>query len=126
MTRVFLLILLYASFAFSQTTVNDSLTNKSSEQWVISPTFPGGINAFTKYVESSLSLTSNCKIFVKFVIEKDGKLSNIQVVDSTDEETNKRIIDVLEKCPAWIPGSRGDKLVRTGYLYPIIINKFKD
>ncbi|SFQ54673.1 energy transducer TonB [Flavobacterium akiainvivens] len=112
--------------ATAQTTENKTVATQEAETWSVSPQFPGGMTAFTKYVESNLKFTKNCKIFVKFVVETNGKLSNIQIVDSVNEETDKRIIDVLEKCPAWIPGSKGNEATRTGYLYPIIITGFKD
>jgi Gram-negative bacterial TonB protein C-terminal len=129
MHRLLLLFALILSATFTgaaQTTVNDSIASQTGDVWNISPTFPGGMNAFTKYVESNLNPTANGKLFVRFTIETDGKLSNIQIVKSINEETDNRLIQVLEKCPAWIPGALGDKPVRTGYLYPIIINSIKN
>ncbi len=110
----------------AQTAVKDTVAASTGDIWEIRPSFPGGMNAFTTYVESNLKATATGNIFVRFTIETDGKLSNIEIVKSINEETDKRLIQVLEKCPAWIPGSMGDKPIRTGYLYPIIIKSLKD
>lgn len=123
---LFALLLLSIFTCDAQTTVKDSLTTKTGDTWTISPTYPGGMNAFTKYVETNLKATAIGKLFVRFTVEADGKLSNIQIVKSINEETDNRLIQVLEKCPAWIPGSQDSNPVRMGYLYPIIISSLKN
>ncbi len=91
------------------------------------PEFPGGIGAFYKFVAENYNVpatvTGKHRIFVQFIIEKDGSLSNIEVIRDAGEGTGAEALRVLELSPKWIPGKIKDVPVRTRYSLPITIMK---
>lgn len=63
------------------------------------------------------------KCSIIFVIEKDGSLSNFNIVKNTPKEIGEEAIRVLKTAPNWIPGKLKNKIVRSTYVLPIIIKK---
>lgn len=61
------------------------------------------------------------KIYVTFVIEKDGTISNINILRDVGHGTGDEAKRVLENMPRWNPAKIGDKIVRTMYAMPITI-----
>ncbi|KUJ63386.1 hypothetical protein AR687_04365 [Flavobacteriaceae bacterium CRH] len=61
------------------------------------------------------------KIFILFVVEEDGSLSNFNIVENTPKEIGEEAIRVLKTAPNWIPGKLKDHTVRSSYLLPITI-----
>jgi protein TonB len=91
------------------------------------PEFPGGINKFYNYVGKNfespeINAAGNIRIFVSFVVEKDGSMSDIQVKNNPGYELSKEAIRVLKSLKTrWSPGMIGSKPVRTAYNLPIIV-----
>lgn len=91
----------------------------------VKPEFPGGLNEFYKYIGKNYR-TPNVKglkgkVFVTFVIEKDGSLSDIKVIRDIGLGTGQEAIRVLKECPKWIPGEQNGQKVRVMYALPISI-----
>ncbi|WP_394773654.1 energy transducer TonB [Flavobacterium sp.] len=63
------------------------------------------------------------KIFILFVIEKDGSLSNFNIVKNTPKEIGEEAIRVLKMSPNWIPGKLNNRIVRSSYDLPITIKQ---
>lgn len=89
-----------------------------------SASFPGGIEKFSKYIATNLvpdkSYTPGLKGFYTFVIETDGRLTNIKALRNPfSAEMNRRVIKMLENSPAWKPGMQNGKVVRSQYTVPI-------
>jgi periplasmic protein TonB len=61
------------------------------------------------------------KVYVTFVVEKDGSLTDIKVLRDIGYGTGKEAIRVLSKCPKWMPGEQNGKKVRVLYSLPITI-----
>ena len=61
----------------------------------------------------------NCSII--FVIEKDGSLSNFNVVKNTPKAIGEEAIRVLRTAKNWIPGKIKNKIVRSTYVLPITL-----
>jgi hypothetical protein len=91
----------------------------------IKPDFPGGMDEFNKFIEKNLNGPSVAglkgKVYVTFVIEKDGSLSDIKVLRDIGYGTGKEAIRILELSPKWLPGEQNGKKVRCTYSIPIII-----
>ena len=91
------------------------------------PTFQGGdlgkfrawVMQHVKYPPIALENGIQGNVVVKFVVEKDGKLSNIQVLQSPDKTLSEAAIQVLQKSPKWKPGKQRNKPVRVTYTLPI-------
>lgn len=91
------------------------------------PSFPGGIEKFFSFIEKSIKYPEEAvknkvqgKVFLSFVVEKDGKLTDIQLASNmlgsgTDEEA----IRVLKSSPRWNPGLVDGKPVAVKYHLPI-------
>ena len=59
------------------------------------------------------------KVFVKFVVEKDGRITNAQVLRPEDPVLDKEAIRLVESMPRWIPGKQDGKPVRVSYVVPV-------
>jgi protein TonB len=59
------------------------------------------------------------RVLVQFVIERDGTLTNIQVLQTPDSSLSDEAIRVLKTSPKWTPGKQGNKMVRVKYTLPV-------
>lgn len=91
----------------------------------VKPDFPGGIEKFYGYVGKNYQVPEEeglkGKVFVSFVVEKDGSLTDIKVIRDIGYGTGKEAIRVLKSCPRWNPGEQNGKKVRVLYSLPINI-----
>ena len=91
----------------------------------VKPDFPGGIEKFYKFVGNNYQAPEEeglkGKVYVTFVVEKDGSLTDIKVIRDIGYGTGKEAIRVLKKCPKWTPGEQNGKKVRVLYSLPITI-----
>ena len=91
----------------------------------VKPDFPGGIEKFYKFVGNNYQTPEEeglkGKVYVTFVVEKDGSLTDIKVIRDIGYGTGKEAIRVLKKCPKWKPGEQNGKTVRVLYSLPITI-----
>ena len=91
----------------------------------VKPDFPGGIDKFYKFVGKNYQVPEEeglkGKVFVSFVVEKDGSLTDIKVIRDIGYGTGKEAIRVLKSCPKWNPGEQNGKKVRVLYSLPINI-----
>ena len=86
------------------------------------PRFNGDLN---KWLRKNLRYPARCaemgiggKVFVEFVVEKDGSISSINVVRSADPDLSQEAIRVVKAMPKWIPGMQRDKAVRVAVYHP--------
>jgi hypothetical protein len=91
------------------------------------PTYSGGLPEFYKFVAANFKVPSELKkdgrIYMSFIVETDGSLSEIQVLRDLDFGTGKEAIRVLKLSPKWIPGKKNkNEPVRMRYSLPISIN----
>jgi len=91
----------------------------------VKPDFPGGMEKFYKFVGNNYQTPEEDglkgKVYVTFVVEKDGSLTDIKVIRDIGYGTGKEAIRVLNKCPKWTPGEQNGKKVRVLYSLPITI-----
>jgi periplasmic protein TonB len=91
------------------------------------PEFPGGINKFYAFVGNNfekpeLESGQIMKIYVSFVIEKDGSMSDIKVLQDPGFGLGKEAIRVLKSLKTkWTPGIIDKQAVRTAYSLPISV-----
>ena len=92
------------------------------------PTFQGGdLNVFRNWVQGQLKYPIiaqengiSGQVTVTFVIERDGSLTNIQVLQSPDRSLSEETIRVLKESPKWTPGKQRNTPVRVRYNLPVI------
>jgi hypothetical protein len=88
------------------------------------PEFPGGIEKFYEFIRNNYIAPSKGvkgNVYVTFIIEIDGSLSEIKVLRDLGYGTAAEVIRVMSKCPNWIPGEQKGQKVRTTYSLPIPI-----
>ncbi|TCD12701.1 energy transducer TonB [Pedobacter frigidisoli] len=86
------------------------------------PNFPGGMQKFYEYLGKEIKYPDKAKVaktqgkvFLTFVVEKEGTLSGIEVIRGLTEETNNEAIRVIKNSPKWNPGIQKGKAVRVKY-----------
>jgi TonB family protein len=86
----------------------------------------GGLTEFYRYIGKNIKYPASAKrkefggkVFVGFVIEKDGRLSNIRVIRGLDNEFEKEAIRVVSLSGPWNPGYKQGVIVRQRYVLPI-------
>jgi protein TonB len=91
------------------------------------PEFPGGLGAFYKYVGEkfeAFDVEETVTVFLSFVIEKDGTITDIKVLRSATPSLDKEAIRVLKSLRTkWKPGVKDGQNVRTLYKLPIKVTK---
>lgn len=87
----------------------------------------GGIKAFYTYVSENMNypnaakrLGISGKVFVQFVVEKDGSLTDIKIIKGIHEDCDAEAIRVISEAPKWIPGKQRGRPVRVYKTLPII------
>jgi periplasmic protein TonB len=104
-------------------TTDDNLYNSAGIE--VKPEFPGGMEKFLKFVGNNYQVPEEeglkGKVYVQFVVEKDGSLTDIKVLRDIGFGTGKEAERVLRKCPHWTPGEQNGKKVRCTYSLPISI-----
>lgn len=89
------------------------------------PEYPGTIKKFYEYVgnnieKSEIESTTTVSVIMSFVIEKDGSMTDIKVLRSTDKNLEREAIRVLKALRVkWSPGFKDGEKVRTLYTLPI-------
>lgn len=84
-----------------------------------SPEPCGGLVTFYEYTEDNIKKTEEAKkkgirgnVFVQFIVEKDGKLSNIKVIKGIGAGCDEAVVDCLKNAPKWTPGKQNGTCVR--------------
>lgn len=91
------------------------------------PSFQGGdLNTFRAWVQQNVKFPTialengiSGRVVLTFVIEKDGRLTNIQVLQTPDRSLSEEAIRVLNKSPKWSPGKQRNQVVRVKYTLPV-------
>ena len=91
------------------------------------PSFQGGdISTFRAWVQKKvnypqIALENNIsgRVLLMFVVERDGSLTGIQVLQSPDSSLSDEAIRVLKTSPKWKPGKQRNKPVRVKYTLPV-------
>ncbi|BDD11567.1 protein TonB (plasmid) [Fulvitalea axinellae] len=91
------------------------------------PEFPGGINKFYKYVSNKLKYPSQArrqhvegKVYIQFIVERDGSLTDIKVAKGIGGGCDDEAIRVLKSSPRWQPGKQRGRPVRVRMIIPIV------
>jgi len=90
------------------------------------PEFPGGealmmkyLQEKIKYPEMAIQMGDQGKVFVRFVVEPDGSISNVEIARSLTPELDKEAMRVVKGMPNWKPGKNRGRAVRVRVIIPI-------
>ena len=114
-------------FLESLSTLGDKPENDSIYQIVDEmPQYPGGEAAMMKFVANNVKYPQEAKdkeidgrVFVSFVVEKDGSVSNVKVLRGIGGGCDEEAVRVVSSMPKWKPGIKDGKPVRVSYMMPI-------
>jgi len=90
------------------------------------PDFPGGSGSFRKYIDENLEYPKAAaengiqgRVFVQFVVEADGQVTNAKILRGVDPSIDKEAIRVVESSPKWNPAKQRGQAVRVSFTFPI-------
>lgn len=115
---------MFANTAFSQGVSHDE--NMVYTKVDKMPEFPGGQVALVKYLSKNIKYPSkykkekvNGRVFVSFVIDKTGKVTQTKIVKSLNEECDKEALRVISLMPNWLPGEKDGNKVNVQFGLPV-------
>jgi protein TonB len=86
----------------------------------------GGMGAFYKYVSDKMKYPAQARrmgiegrVFVEFVIGKDGSISDVKAVKGIGAGCDEEAVRVVQSAPAWTPGKQRGKSVKQRMVLPI-------
>ena len=90
------------------------------------PEFPGGELALRKYIAENVRYPEMAKendiqgtVYVRFVVDTDGSVKNVEVIRGVDQLLDKEAIRVVQSLPKWKPGKQRGKAVKVSHSVPI-------
>lgn len=101
----------------------------------VMPKYPGGNDAMyaflgenIKYPEKAKKEGISGRVYVTFVVEKDGSVTNVKILRGAEESLDKEAMRVIKLMPKWEPGTQKGKPVRVQYNLPVkfALNKDKE
>lgn len=90
------------------------------------PEFPGGYAALAKYLGGNLRFPEEARdngvqgrVYVKFIVNKEGHLQNIEILKGIDRALDNEAIRVVQQMPYWTPGEQRGRPVNVACNLPI-------
>jgi protein TonB len=90
------------------------------------PTFPGGDEARIKYLQDNIHYPEMAKesgiqgtVYVTFVVEKDGRITNVKVLRGIGGGCDEEAVRIIKNMPKWKPGKQRGRAVRAQFNMPI-------
>ena len=90
------------------------------------PSFPGGEGKLMEYVAKNIKYPQIARetgiqgrVFVGFVVEPDGSISNVKLLRGIGGGCDEEAIRVVKSLPRWKPGKNQGKAVRVSYQIPV-------
>lgn len=91
------------------------------------PQFPGGESALMKYLNENIRYPIVAqengiqgRVTCQFVVERDGSISDVQVVRGQDPSLDREAVRVIQSMPKWKPGKQRGVPVRVRYTLPVL------
>jgi len=134
---IILLFLFISNYSFAQEEVIlqtqkdtiQQMPNDSGEVFVFvedQPNYPGGDEARIKYLQKNIHYPKEAKeagiqgtVYVTFIIEKDGRITNVKVLRGVGGGLDKESVRVIKSMPIWEPGRQRGKAIRCQFNMPI-------
>jgi antitoxin component YwqK of YwqJK toxin-antitoxin module len=111
--------------------ISDDEYNKTGDVLMLEnadkqPEFPNGSEAFSRFLVTTLHYPAvdfengiKGKVFVSFIVEKDGHLSNIKALRGPSQTLKDEAIRTISLSPKWTPGLKNGVSARVTYIFPI-------
>lgn len=96
---------------------------------VVQPSYPGGTKAMRKFIQQKLLYPSDAlnkkiegKVYVSFIVDKNGKLLNPTIVKGIGHGCDEEVLRIVSEMPTWVPGNQGGEVIPMNYTIPITFN----
>lgn len=123
---LFLFIVLLSVFSINLNAQTDDKVYTVAEQM---PFFKGNIiNYLSTHIHKSAVASANKKnkcVIVKFIVEKDGSISNVMVIHHVEPVLDNEALRVIRNMPKWNPGKINGKNVRVWFTLPVLFKEKK-
>jgi protein TonB len=90
------------------------------------PEYPGGMQALFEFLKENIKYPEDAqkqkvegRVLVKFVVETDGSISNIEVAKNAFPSLDAEAERVVRIMPKWTPGKQKGQVVRVKFMLPI-------
>ncbi len=110
------------------TKLEEEIVKEPDFVWVapVMPEPQGGFAGFYKFLQKELRYPDQArrmgiegKVYIEFIVEKDGSLSNMKVIKSVGGGCDEEALRVLKKSPKWTPGNNAGRGVRVRMSLPV-------
>ena len=88
--------------------------------------FPGGEEALMKYLHDNISYPTSAwenriqgLVYLRFVVNKEGRISDIKILTSVHPLLDNEAIRVVKSMPKWIPARHNGKIVNAYFILPV-------
>src|SRR5476651_1541300 len=106
--------------------VTEATDNQVFTAVEIQPEYPGGEAGLAKFLQKNIRYPSIAKenniqgkVYIQFVVERDGSLTDIKVIREPGSGTGDEAVRVLKISPHWKPGVQNGKPVRVQFTLPV-------
>ncbi|MBP5503661.1 MAG: TonB family protein, partial [Bacteroidales bacterium] len=109
--------------------INENSFTNDNQPYVIvedMPEFPGGTEALLKYIAENVVYPEQAKndtiqgtVYLKFVVDKTGKVTQTEVIRGVHPLLDEESIKVVNSLPEWTPGRKSGKNVDVAMQIPI-------
>ena len=121
------LMMLVLLFSFMTSTAQTKKNNMVFDVVEVMPQFPGGQIAMLQYLMKNIKYPEQAmkegiqgRVAVRFIVEKDGSISDVKPILSVHPLLNKEAVRVVESMPKWTPGKHNGKPVRVRFNLPVM------
>lgn len=111
-----------------------SFSQKNSDETIYAtvennPQYPGGFKEMQKFLSENLQVEQDPKIskskeriFVRFVVEKDGSVSSVEPIHPKEADKNfEKVKNVILQFPKWQAGMQNGKPIRVYLTIPVFV-----
>ena len=121
------LMMLVLLFSFMTSTAQTKKNDMVFDVVEVMPQYPGGQIAMLQYLMKNIKYPEQAmkegiqgRVTVRFIVEKDGSISDVKPVLSVHPLLNKEAVRVVKSMPKWSPGKHNGKPVRVRFNLPVM------
>ena len=121
------LMMLVLLFSFMTSTAQTKKNDMVFDVVEVMPQFPGGQIAMLQYIMKNIKYPEQAmkegiqgRVTVRFILAKDGSISDVKPILSVHPLLNKEAVRVVESMPKWTPGKQNGKPVRVRFNVPVM------
>ena len=129
--KKFIIMALMAVFGLTTVSAQKTVVAKKNQKVfdVVEqmPEYPGGQAALIEYISNNVKYPDDAakkkvagKVFVTFVVDTDGKITDVSLLRKVFPSLDAEAIRVISGMPNWIPGKQKGQVVRVKYTVPIM------